>query len=243
MRSAAGVRPSEVRFGALCWRIRQVLTGTGELPHVLQHSNALLAAPANLRDRARLEQACRQIMACTVACKGDMGCEYLCGTEAVSPANVALTSCMQVNNCLPTVNDTKTPDDFTNRTDSLKTVAFKKEDVYGQWWINFGLNVPLDCVPCQSFSFSPDAQNASLYAVHQRFRSFKTRIWNYVNYSALYNAEDAARGRLNDRYSQAGFGGADVWYILGLEADEMVAVYTAHSNWLTHGVFVMSRAR
>ena len=150
---------------------------------------------------------------------------------------------MQVNNCLPTVNDTKTPDDFTNRTDSLKTVAFKKEDVYGQWWINFGLNVPLDCVPCQSFSFSPDAQNASLYAVHQRFRSFKTRIWNYVNYSALYNAEDAARGRLNDRYSQAGFGGADVWYILGLEADEMVAVYTAHSNWLTHGVFVMSRAR
>ncbi len=44
MRSAAGVRPSEVRFGALCWRIRQVLTGTGELPHGLQHSNALLAA-------------------------------------------------------------------------------------------------------------------------------------------------------------------------------------------------------
>jgi hypothetical protein len=50
----------------------------------------------------------------------------------------------------------------------------------------------------------------------------------------IVNAEDAARCRFNDRYSQAGLGGADGWHILGLNEDEMVAVY---SNLITHGVF------
>eukprot|EP00401_Gymnodinium_catenatum_P056321 CAMPEP_0117459412 /NCGR_PEP_ID=MMETSP0784-20121206/1463_1 /TAXON_ID=39447 /ORGANISM="" /LENGTH=199 /DNA_ID=CAMNT_0005253021 /DNA_START=307 /DNA_END=906 /DNA_ORIENTATION=- len=153
-----------------------------------------------------------------------------------------MTKCLQAHDCLPHVKDTKTPDDFTGRLDGLKTVPFKKDDMEGQWWINYGLNVALDCVPCQSFSFSADPNNATLYTVHQKFRSFKNRIWNYVNYSAFYSAEDAAKGKFNDQFNQGGFGGRDIWYILGLDGDEMAIAYLANSSWVTHGVFVMSRA-
>lgn len=189
-----------------------------------------------------LESECREITGCILGCKGDMGCEYLCGTEKYSPANIAMTKCLQKHGCLPHVNDTRTPDDFTHRLDSLITVPFSKRDMEGQWWINYGLNDALDCVPCQSFRFSLDPQNSSLYTVHQKFRSFNNRIWNYVNYSALFDANDAAKGILNDQYEQGGFGGKDLWYILGLDGDEMAIAYLADSNWVTHGVFVMSRA-
>lgn len=57
-----------------------------------------------------------------MTCKGDMGCEYSCGTEFVSPANVAMTKCLQRHNCLPHVNDTTTPDDFTHRLNRWLTL-------------------------------------------------------------------------------------------------------------------------
>lgn len=189
-----------------------------------------------------LEPKCREIMECILGCKGDMGCQYLCGTEEYSLANIEMTNCLQEHDCLPHVKDTKTPDDFTDRLDHLQTVPFKKSDMYGQWWINYGLNVALDCVPCQSFHFSSDPANSSLYTVHQKFRSFKNRLWNYVNYTALFDPLDASKGVFDDQYNQGGFGGKDVWYILGMDGDEMAIAYFADSNWITHGVFVMSRA-
>jgi hypothetical protein len=82
---------------------RRMRTAAGQAKCAMEHC-------AGESAKCLLEQACRGIIGCTIACQGDMGCEYLCGTEAVSPANVALTNCLQVNNCLPTVNDTKTPD-------------------------------------------------------------------------------------------------------------------------------------
>jgi len=188
-----------------------------------------------------LEPACREITGCILGCKGDMGCEYLCGTEQYSPANIAMTKCLQEHGCLPHVNDTTTPDDFTHRLDSLQTVPFSQSDMEGQWWINYGLNYALDCVPCQSVRISADPKNSSLYSVNQKFRSFKNRIWNYVDYPALFNANDAAKGILPSHYAQAGFSGKDAWYILGFDGDEMTLAYLADSNWATHGVFIMTR--
>lgn len=201
---------------------------------------ALAKCGAELGRCAR-EPACRGINACVLGCLGDLGCAYACGTEADSPANIALVSCLQRGGCLPRANDTKTPDDFTARLGNLTTPPFDRRALSGRWWVNYGLNTALDCVPCQSFSFSADPSNSSTFAVHQKFRSMRRRIWNYVNFTSLCTAEDAARGRLHDVYTQAGFGGRDDWYILGMSGNEMLAAYVANSQWQTHGVFLMAR--
>jgi len=190
------------------------------------------------------ENACRSILGCIASCKGDLGCQYLCGTEYLSPANEKLTACLQKNGCLKTIEDTRTPDDFCGpdlAASSVKAVPFLPQGLLGEWWVQAGLNYALDCVPCQSFIHSE--ANNSLYAAHQTFRSFKNRVLNTVNYEYIASTNLAQRGQLHVVYTQAGFGGNATWYILDHTAQDLVVAYCANSNWVTHGAFVLTRGR
>eukprot|EP00411_Alexandrium_monilatum_P040332 CAMPEP_0175411584 /NCGR_PEP_ID=MMETSP0095-20121207/42197_1 /TAXON_ID=311494 /ORGANISM="Alexandrium monilatum, Strain CCMP3105" /LENGTH=222 /DNA_ID=CAMNT_0016710565 /DNA_START=184 /DNA_END=852 /DNA_ORIENTATION=- len=171
-----------------------------------------------------------------------MTCQYLCQTETLSPVYNDLTACMMRNNCIGPHIDHDTPDNFCSRLDSLPTVSYTMEAIMSKWWVNYGLNIALDCVPCQYFSFVPDPLDSSKVTVEQGFRSFKNRIWNLINMTARPSADDLQRGVLPNNYTQAGFSAIDSWYILGVQGDEMLAVYCQPFPWQTHGVFLMSRA-